>query len=261
MECLFEDGLSLYELEAPLLAELAPTHLVTQVQCEVCAVSLMDVEKALAAWTVPRPQLVALGAETLWGVVEDVHRLADALKMPAEGKRVAGDLLRRWNAVADRARRAAARPRVATIEWLAPLMAAGNWMPEMVELAGGQNLFGQPGRHSPALSWDELRRADPDALVLLPCGFSLDRLEEEAGALTALPGWSGLSSVAQGRVYLTEGNQLFNRPGPRLAESLEALAQMLHPELFGRGLEGTAWRRLSTPTGASSPPSRARNLA
>jgi iron complex transport system substrate-binding protein len=151
---------------------------------------------------------------------------------------------------------------VAAIEWLAPLMAAGNWMPEMVEMAGGRNLFGQSGSHSPWLAWEDLRRADPDVVVLLPCGFPLDRVEQEARAVTALPGWSGLSAVEQGRVYLTEANQLFNRPGPRLAESLEALAQMLHPELFGRDLEGAAWRRLAPRTGASAAaPRRNQNLA
>jgi len=261
MEKLFERGSSLYSIEAELVKEVAPTHIVTQVQCEVCAVSLADVEAALVGWAGPRPQVVTLGAVTLQGVVEDIGRLSEALGLPGEGRRLAADLSRRWSGVAERASRAAVRPRVAAIEWLAPLMAAGNWMPEMVELAGGQNLFGQPGRHSPALSWDDLRRADPDALVLLPCGFSLERLEKETGALTGLPGWNDLSAVAHGRIYLTEGNQLFNRPGPRLAESLEALAQMLHPELFGRGLEGTAWRRLPASPGTSRPPSRARNLA
>ncbi|HKD12753.1 MAG TPA: ABC transporter substrate-binding protein [Thermoanaerobaculia bacterium] len=262
MEKLLESGSSLYGIEAELVKELAPTHIVTQVQCEVCAVSLADVEAALVGWSGQRPQVVTLGAVTLQGVLEDVRRLADALEIRQKGDRLAGDLSRRWSDVAERASRAAVRPSVAAIEWLAPLMAAGNWMPEMVEMAGGRNLFGQPGSHSDWLAWDDLRRADPDVVVLLPCGFPLERVEREAGVLAVLPGWNKLSAVAHDRVYLTEANQLFNRPGPRLAESLEALAQMLHPGLFGRTLEGIAWRRLAANASAPEvPPQRAHNLA
>jgi iron complex transport system substrate-binding protein len=138
------------------------------------------------------------------------------------------------------------KPRVATIEWLSPLMAAGNWMPELVEMAGGENLLGAAGAHSPWLSWETLRAADPDVLVVFPCGFPLERVEREIGLLTALPGWSEMRAVSAGRVYLAEANQYFNRPGPRLAETLEILAEMLHPGAFAFGHEGSAFRKLQT---------------
>ena len=122
-------------------------------------------------------------------------------------------------------------------------MAAGNWVPELVELAGGTNLFGTPGRHSPWMTWQELVTSDPDVIVVMPCGFDIDRSRHELPALTQAPEWSTLRAVRTGRVYLTDGNQYFNRPGPRLVESLEILAELLHPAAFRFGHEGTGWER------------------
>ncbi|MBI3877177.1 MAG: ABC transporter substrate-binding protein, partial [Verrucomicrobia bacterium] len=116
------------------------------------------------------------------------------------------------------------RPAVACIEWFDPLMAAGNWVPELVEFAGGKNLFGEPGRHSPWMKWEELAARDPDVLVLMPCGFDLARTRRELPALTTKPEWPKLRAVKSGRVFLADGSQFFNRPGPRLVESLEILA-------------------------------------
>ena len=134
------------------------------------------------------------------------------------------------------------RPRVLTIEWLAPLMAAGNWIPEMVEMAGGENLRGEPGRHSPWLGPGELSAAAPDVLAVFPCGFSLERTESEASLLRDAPGFADSPAARSGRGFLADGNQFFNRPGPRLVESLEILAEMFHPELFGFGHRGVSWR-------------------
>jgi iron complex transport system substrate-binding protein len=144
----------------------------------------------------------------------------------------------RMNAVADRAAGLRVRPTVACIEWIDPLMAAGNWMPELVALAGGTNLFGEAGAHSPFFTWDDLRRADPDAIVVLPCGFDIPRTRAELPTLTAKPGWADLKAVRTGRVFVGDGNAFLNRPGPRLVESLELLAGVLHPEAFPFGREG-----------------------
>lgn len=122
------------------------------------------------------------------------------------------------------------RPSVACIEWLDPLMAAGNWVPELVELAGGLNLFGEAGKHSPWLNWEAIQEHDPAVIVLMPCGFDLKRTLTELPALMSRPDWSKLRAVRQRRVYVVDGNQYFNRPGPRLVESLEILAELLHPD-------------------------------
>ncbi len=245
VEELLSESLSVYRVDAERLRRLEPTHVVTQVQCEVCAVSLPDVERALQEWDSRRPALVALDAATLAGVFRDIERVAEALGSEARGKRLVASLRDRTAALARRARRASIRPRVATIEWLAPLMTAGNWMPEIVALAGGRNLFGTRGRHSPLLAWESVRDADPDSLIVFPCGYPLARVEAEADLLTGLDGFEALAAARAGRVFLADGNQLFNRPGPRIVETLEAVAEMLHPELFRFGHEGRSWRRLS----------------
>jgi iron complex transport system substrate-binding protein len=123
-------------------------------------------------------------------------------------------------------------------------MASGNWMPELVEMAGGANRFGIAGKHAPRLTWEQLCAADPEVILVLPCGFDIARSRQGMPALTGKPDWPGLRAVRQGRVYLLDGNQYFNRPGPRLVESLEILAEVLHPEAFHFGHEGTGWQPL-----------------
>jgi len=122
-------------------------------------------------------------------------------------------------------------------------MAAGNWVPELVEMANAVNLFGSAGRHSPWMTWEELAESDPDVIVITPCGFDLNRTRQEMYWLTDRPDWSKLRAVASGQVYLADGNQYMNRPGPRIVESLEILAEILHPDFFPPHLEGTAWQR------------------
>jgi iron complex transport system substrate-binding protein len=122
-------------------------------------------------------------------------------------------------------------------------MAAGNWTPELIEMAGGVNLFGEAGKHSPWMTWEVLAAADPDVVLIAPCGFDLARTEREMYWMTERPGWRGLRAVREGRVYLADGNQYFNRPGPRVVETLKILVEVLHPERNGTDLRGTGWRR------------------
>ncbi|MDQ2869115.1 MAG: ABC transporter substrate-binding protein [Acidobacteriota bacterium] len=241
VEARLSQGISVYRVDTEALQSLSPTHVVTQVHCEVCAVSLSDVRGALG----PDPdlRLVALGASTVTEVLADIERVAASLDSPRRGTSLTRALSARMSAIATEAALAARCPRVATIEWLAPPMAAGNWIPELVEMAGGENLFGQAGRHSPWLAPDALARANPDVLVVFPCGFSLERTEAEANLLREIPGFEDLAAVANGSVYLCDGNQFFNRPGPRLVETLEILAEILHPERFSFGWEGIGWKR------------------
>jgi iron complex transport system substrate-binding protein len=160
---------------------------------------------------------------------------------------VADDLVetlqQRMAATARRAAGAAERPRVAAIEWFEPLMAGGNWVPELIEMAGGANLFGAAGEHSPWMSWEEVRTADPDVIVGLPCGFDLARTRAEMHWLTERPGWHDLQAVRTNSVFVCDGNQFMNRPGPRLVESLRIFAEILHPRIFESTLEGTGWER------------------
>jgi iron complex transport system substrate-binding protein len=171
----------------------------------------------------------------------DFVTVADALGAAERGEALARRLADRIADVSERTLRIRPRPRVAAIEWTEPLMAAGNWMPELVALAGGKNVFGETGRHSPWLAWEALRAADPDVIVVLPCGFDLARTRREMAPLAAQPGFGELRAAREGRVFLADGSQYFNRPGPRLVESLEILAEMLHPGEFPAVHRGSGW--------------------
>jgi iron complex transport system substrate-binding protein len=243
VKAIVQEALSVYRVDGELLRELEPDVIVTQCHCEVCAVSLREVERTVCAWLRQCPQLVALEPNALADVWASIERVAEALAVPARGAEVVQHLQQRMEAIAARARALPERPTVACIEWVEPLMAAGNWMPELVELAGGVNLFGQAGRHAPWMSWEQLCERDPDVVVLLPCGFDIARTRQDLPLLTRRPEWPNLRAVRSGRVFVTDGNQFFNRPGPRLVESLEILAEVLHPEAFHFGHEGTGWQR------------------
>jgi iron complex transport system substrate-binding protein len=218
--------------------------ILTQAQCDVCAVSLRDVEQAVCQWLDSRPRLVSLVPNALDDVWNDIQLVAEALDVPERGTRLVQQLQGRMAAIADRARRLPNRPSIACIEWIEPLMAAGNWMPELIDMAGGLSVFGSAGRHAPRMSWQELVEKDPEVILVIPCGFDIERSRQDMPFLTRRPEWLGLRAVQAGRVYIGDGNQYFNRPGPRLAESLEIVAEVLHPEVFHLGHEGPGWQRL-----------------
>ena len=244
IKAILQEGLSVYRVDAAALERLAPEVIVTQTQCEVCAVSLADVEAAVCDMIGSRPKIVALEPNALEDIFADIERVADALGVAERGADVVAALRRRMAAVERQATTTDERPAVACIEWIEPLMAAGNWMPELVEMAGGISVVGRAGEHAPWLEWDELVALDPDVIIAFPCGFDIQRTRREIGPLTARPEWSNLRAVAAGRVYLADGNQFFNRSGPLLVESLEILAELFHPEYFSFGHEERGWTRL-----------------
>jgi iron complex transport system substrate-binding protein len=230
------EGLSVYRVDPEALDALRPDVVITQTQCAVCAVSLSDVEDALCRTVGSRPRIVALEPNALGDVWADLRRVAAALGDARRGDELVAALQERMRAI-EATVAGRPRPRVAVIEWCAPLMSAGNWMPDLVERAGGEDLFGVAGGHSGVLPWEALRAADPDIIVVSPCGFDLARTAEDLPVLEALPGWSELRAVRTGRVALADGNAYFNRPGPRLVESLEILV-----EIFHGGERPDAWR-------------------
>ena len=233
VKAIVQEGLAVYRVDAAQLEALRPDVIITQSQCEVCAVSTRDVEAAVCQIIGSRPQIVSLEPNSLDDIWRDIARVAAALGVPERGRALTAELQARLEAVAARARTAAARPSVACIEWVEPLMAAGNWMPTLVELAGGTNLFGTAGKHSPWMTFDELCARDPELIIILPCGYDIARASQDLPYLTARPRWAELRAVRGGRVYVADGNQYFNRPGPRVVDSLEILAELVHPELFG----------------------------
>ncbi len=235
------DAVSVYSVHPDVLERLQPTHIITQTQCEVCAVSLKDVQQAVCDLVSSEPQIVSLEPMCLEDVWTDIRRVAEALRVLERGEELIGTLQQRLSDLSASTPDPADGPSVACIEWIDPLMCGGNWVPELVSLAGGGDLFGTAGEHSPYFEWEELLAADPDVIVVLPCGFDIPRCRAEMSALTSRDEWRELKAVQNGRVYLTDGNQYFNRPGPRLVESAEILAEILHPGRFDFGHQGTGW--------------------
>jgi iron complex transport system substrate-binding protein len=235
---------SVYQVDSGLIRSLRPTHIITQTQCKVCAVSLEDVERALKAEIDMDARIICLEPYALDDLWRDIQCVASACGREDAGEALTASLQQRMLEIQNRAKAAASRPGVAAIEWLEPLMAAGNWVPELIEMAGGENLFGVPGAHSPWMTWDQLVASDPEVITALPCGFDLLRTRGEMHWLSDRAGWENLRAVREGRVFVCDGNQFMNRPGPRLVESLQIFAEILYPELFEPQLEHLGWGRL-----------------
>lgn len=235
------EGLSVYRVDVDRLRDLRPDFILTQTQCAVCAVTPRDLEQALCTWTGAQPAIVSLEPNDLADVWNDIRRVAEALGVEHPAEALIASLKQRLAAIRDKTGSVQLRPSVAAIEWLEPLMAGGNWMPELIEIAGGRNLFMQPGEHSSWLEWATLIEADPDVILLLPCGFKISQTTRDLNLLTENAGWSNLRAMKQGRVYLIDGHHYFNRPGPRLVESAEIGAEILHPDRFSFGHRGTGW--------------------
>ena len=237
VKTLIEQGLAVYEVDADALKSLAPDVILTQDQCEVCAVSLADVERAVAGWTECHASVVSLKPHTLADIYADNIRIAHALGRPA-----AGHALNDAMAVAfDEVRRRTTcrgRPRLAFIEWIDPPMSGGHWLPEITDIAGAENLFGETGGQSPWITLDEIIGADPDIILVAPCGYDLDKTRQEMAVLDREPRWQGLRAVRSGQLFIADGNAFFNRPGPRLVESAQMIAEIAHPEVARYGHYG-----------------------
>lgn len=228
-------GKTLYEVDLDLLGELKPDLIVTQAQCDVCAVRYDDVVAAVASEPSLRGTTIhALNPQNLGDVLADIRRLGAATGRDAEADAFVKSLEARIAAVRELTGSLPAERRrlTACVEWIDPLMVAGNWTPELVELAGGRQIWAKAGEHSTYTAWEAVRAADPEVIVVMPCGFGLGRSVREAESLRELPGWSELRAVREGRAFAVDGNALFNRSGPRLVDSLELLARLVHPALF-----------------------------
>jgi iron complex transport system substrate-binding protein len=238
-------ALSVYTLKREQIKELAPDVVITQAQCEVCAVSLKEVEEALENYLDKEARIVSLEPKTLAGIFSSIETVATALDANKAGKDLLEELNDRIDIIRHKLKFIENKPTVACIEWLEPLMISGNWVPELVDIAGGRSILAQPGKHSPYVTWDDIKLQDPEILIVMPCGFSIERTLKEVDILLQLPGFAEMKAVKNNRVYIADGNQYFNRPGPRIVDSTEILAEIINPKQFIFGYEGSGWIRFS----------------
>jgi iron complex transport system substrate-binding protein len=236
-----EDAHTIYGLEADLLRELAPDVILTQALCEVCAVPTNMVEDAVC--TMPQDaRIVSLDPMGLDAVFTSIEQAGDALGVADRGRSVAARLRAQIDAISD-AVSGAPRPRLLAAEWLDPVYCGGHWVPEMIEIAGGTDCFGNAGEASRRLAWGDVIAADPDVIVLMPCGFFAHEIVERYGEIAAAPEFRGLRAVRQANIYAVDATSYYSRPGPRLVEGTRILARILHPDRVAGPLpDGVAFK-------------------
>lgn len=240
---LIRQGSGVYEVDPEVLRDLEPDLIVTQSKCEVCAVDTDTVHRALEEGLESAPAVVDLRAASYAGILEDIRNVGEALGKKGHGEKVVQGIEYQRQLLREQVI-GLEEPTVSAIEWVDPLMAAGNWIPELISSVGGHSLFGVGGEDSPFMKGEELLEADPERILVMPCGYDLEKTREEMQSLLEWPEWKKLSAVRNGQVFLLEGNQYFNRPGPRIADSLRILAEVLHPEHFEPTMRGRGWELL-----------------
>jgi iron complex transport system substrate-binding protein len=249
-------GEPLYEIDERLLRKLQPDLIVTQAQCDVCAIRLADVLKLQsAAPELAHCRVLPLNPMSLADVLEDLLRIGKATGSEAAAERLVANYRNRIQVVRTRTENVAPgeRPAVLCVEWIEPLMPAGNWTPQLIEYAGGQSVLAVGGEHSRYATWEEVAAIDPAVILISPCGFDLPRTLHEARRLVDVPGWQRLRAVRSGRVFAVDGNALVNRSGPRLVESLEILAHLLQPRIFPEPVHAEYWQAFSSDSSTSHP--------
>jgi iron complex transport system substrate-binding protein len=234
-------GSSLYTLDTEVLGALAPDVVLTQDLCDVCAVSYERVSRAVRVLDTDT-RVLSLEPRTLTDVLDCLVTVGDLLGVRERAEERRADLLLRLDRVS-RLTAGRPRPRVVAVEWLDPLWPAGHWVPEQITRAGGEPLLATPGEHTKPMTWEQVRDARPDVVLVLPCGFPPERTLREREALTSLPGWAELPAVRAGNVWVLDGPAYFNRPGPRVVRGAEVLAHVLHGVRAGAAVTDDEARR------------------
>ena len=238
---LLQRGLSVYDVDASLLKSLSPDIIVTQAQCEACAVSLDQVQDIVSNWTLNQTEIISLEPNTLNEVWLGFDIIAKTMDAPESSSILKSEINERFKLLKDKLKGTEQKPTVLCIEWIEPIMVAANWVPELVGLAGGRNVMSVSGTDSNFCSWDEIKQTNPDIIIMMPCGFGIKRTLEDIHYLQNRKGWQELKAVKENKVFVVDGNQYFNRPGPRLVDSAEILAEVIHPEYFERKYPEDAW--------------------
>ncbi len=239
---LLENSLSVYKVNVEKLKNLSPNFIVTQAHCEVCAVSFSEVENIVKKYLKKKTKIISLQPNTLKEVFDDFDRVAKALNINNSKNRNLIDLLKKRVDEIKKISFNQNKPKVACVEWIDPLMAAGNWIPELVSISGGEDIFGNTGKNSHWIKFEEIKKNDPDIIVFMPCGFDINRTKSELKIfLEQNPSWKSLKSYKNNKFFIVDGNQFFNRPGPRIIDSIEILLEIIHPSLTNLNYLNKGW--------------------
>lgn len=244
VKSLVQSALSIYYINEKLLKELKPDIIFTQSQCEVCAVSVSDVENALKNITGLSSRVISVEPNSVEDIFNDILTIAEILNVRKKGKELVESIKAKINNT-EKMVYQKSTPSVAAIEWIDPLMAAGNWVPQLIKVAGGKNLFGEAGKHSPWMKYNDLVEQDPEIIIVMPCGYDIKKSLIEIKTLESKKGWGSLKAVRNRNVYITDGNQFFNRPGPRIIESIEILLEIIHSDFSESKHIDSGWIKLN----------------
>ena len=239
---ILEKSLSAYRVDIKKLKKLNPDFIVTQAHCEVCAVSFSEVEFIAKEHLGKNTKIISLQPNTLNEVFDDIRRVAKDLEIDNDdNNQLIKNLEIRLKNIKDKTEKYK-KPKIACIEWIDPLMAAGNWIPEMVQISGGEDVFGKQGKDSHWIEFNEIKKYNPEIIIFIPCGFNLKKTNDEVKNLLKLDTpWHDLKAFKNKKIFITDGNQYFNRPGPRLIESLEIFAEIIHPDFFNFEHRNKGW--------------------
>ena len=240
---ILENSLSVYKVDIPKLKELNPDFIITQAHCEVCAVSFAEVENIVNENLNKNTKIISLQPNTLNDVFNDIKRVAKELDIENKiNNQIIINLNERLEKIKKISSKASYKPSVACVEWIDPLMMAGNWIPEMVDIAGGNNILGKSGKDSHWTKFQEIAKKNPEIIIFLPCGFNIEKTKNELNNfLKKNNEWHSLKAFKNKKFFVADGNQFFNRPGPRLIESLEIFAEIIHPNLFTFNHKKIGW--------------------
>jgi iron complex transport system substrate-binding protein len=244
VKALLQEGLSVYRVNEEKLKSLEPDTILTQDHCEVCAASFNEVEKAVQSTLGDDVKVVSVSPTDLSSWVQSIRTIAEAINAEEAAAELTARMKTEMQAIQQQTIELTP-PKVLSIEWMDPLMTAGNWIPELVQIAGGIPVGAEAGAHSPEISWQKVQQINPDIVTVIPCGYAIEQTLSEISTLTSLEGWDELRAVKNKQVYIADGDHYFNRPGPRLVDSARILAEIIHPALF-RKEEHPAWINLAT---------------
>lgn len=236
-------GTSIFHIDRKLLQQLKPDLILTQELCPVCAPALTDIEKA-ASKVLLKTNIVSLEPHSISDILKNLRIVGKYTNTSDKTKEIIRSLKSRLSYVTNNVK-GLKKPSVLVIEWLDPLMIAGHWVPEMVERAGGKMLFAKKAEASQYITWDEIVRLDPDVLILAPCGFTIERALQEQTLITKRQGFINLKAYKKKNIFLIDGNTYLTRPGPRIIDGVEIIAEIVHPALFPRKYAKNAWKKLS----------------